>query len=150
MVSSVQSPDAEAFFSYIEVLLLSSFEVNPLSPVPIGSVDPITGSSGVSGTDDVISSGISVNAGAGAGSGLVILGLGAAFRLAVFFFLAPFRLAVTFFFALLFFPFESLACFPFFPLLLALAFAIRLALASHLFLSLFFLMEFLRIALKYR
>jgi hypothetical protein len=133
----------QRLFGYIEVLLLSSFEVNPLSPDPIGSVDPITGSSGVSGTDGVISSGISVNAGAGAGAARVIFGLGAAFRLAAFF-LAPFRLAATFFAPPFFFPFESLACFPLFPLFLALAFAIRLALARHLFLSLFFLVEVAR------
>jgi hypothetical protein len=111
--------------SYIDVLL-SSEEVKLLSPVPIGSVDPITGSSGISGTDGVISSGISVNAGAATGSTRVTRGLGAAFRFAAFFFLVPFRtLAATLFFAPPFFlPFESLANFPFFPLLLALAFAI--------------------------
>lgn len=62
IVVSVQSSDVGTFTSYIDVLLLSSVEVNPLLPVPMDSVEPITGSSGVSGTDGVISSGISVNA----------------------------------------------------------------------------------------
>ena len=95
------------------------------------SVEPTTGSSGVSGADGDISSGISVNAGAGSGAARMTFGRGAALRLAADFFFEPLRLAATYFFAPpFFFPFESLACFPFFPLLLALAFAIRLALIN--------------------
>jgi len=126
----VWSPKYKGIFScYIYMLLLSSLEVNPLSPVSVDSVDPIIGSSGVSGMDDVISSGaISVYA---VGADTELTRLGAAFRLAAFFFLAPFRLAATLFFEPpFFFPFESLACFPFFPFLLALPFAIRLGLIS--------------------
>jgi hypothetical protein len=113
--------------------------VNSLA-VPVASVDSIAGS-------DVTSVGTSVTSGevsiTGAGSALIILGFGAAvlFFAAAFFFEAPLRVfaAATFLFTPFFF--ESLACFPFFPLfplLLALAFAIRIALAKHLFLSLFF------------
>jgi hypothetical protein len=61
------------------------------------------------------------------------------FFAAAFFFGALLRALV--FEALLaafFLPFDCLASFPFFPLLLALAFAILKALAKHLFLSLFF------------
>ncbi|TLY09105.1 MAG: hypothetical protein E6K85_06740 [Thaumarchaeota archaeon] len=104
------SPKYKGIFSfYIYMLSLSSLEVNPLLPVSIDSVDPIIGSSGVSGTDGVLSSGeISVYA-AGTGAELN-RGFGAAFRLAAFFFLALFRLAATLFFAPPFFlPFESLA-----------------------------------------
>ena len=62
------------------MLSLSSLEVNPLLPVSIDSVDPIIGSSGVSGTDGVISSGeISVYA-AGTGAELN-RGFGAASKL---------------------------------------------------------------------
>lgn len=129
-------PPRQRYFglSYIDVLVLSSVELNPPSPAPI-SDELVAGSSGVSDADgvDVVSSAISVTAEVDSGAALrVALGRGAAFRLAAAFFLVLFPFAATtFFFAtLFFFPFESLACFPFFPLFLALALAIRLALIS--------------------
>jgi hypothetical protein len=75
----------------------------------------------------------------GAGSTRETWGFAAVLFFAAFFFGALLRaLAFEALLAAFFLPFDCLASFPFFPLLLALAFAILKALAKHLFLSLFF------------
>lgn len=111
------------------LLVLSSEEVNPLSPVPVSDELAVC-SSWVSDTDgDIVvsSSAIALAAEVVFGAAFrAALGRAPAFRLAAAFFLVLFAFvfvaAAAFFFATPFFPF--------FPLFLALAFAIRLALIS--------------------